>query len=171
MMNTPHKHQMRQLHELRRDANVLKGVLWPMRDALATLIRNDVPYVKAETKVFLNDTLINIKPVKAMARQDAFANLLSDRIDKLRQALRRQVVSREALTALQDALLAVILGIGFVLTVLVWQIPLAEVLVTGVVLNRLISSTSKIQRAYLKAVQYESAFTAAKDAARSKTDA
>ena len=57
MLNTPHKHQMRQLHELRRDANVLKGVLWPMRDALATLIRNDVPYVKAETKIFLNDTL------------------------------------------------------------------------------------------------------------------
>jgi magnesium transporter len=57
MLYTPHKHQMRQLHELRRDANVLKGVLWPMRDALATMIRNDVPFVKAETKVFLNDTL------------------------------------------------------------------------------------------------------------------
>ncbi|WP_137929419.1 magnesium/cobalt transporter CorA [Mesorhizobium comanense] len=57
MLHSPHKHQMRQLHELRRDANVLKGVLWPMRDALATLIRNDVPYVRAETKVFLNDTL------------------------------------------------------------------------------------------------------------------
>ncbi|UDL92312.1 magnesium/cobalt transporter CorA [Mesorhizobium sp. PAMC28654] len=57
MLHTPHKRHMRQLHELRRDANVLKGVLWPMRDALATLIRNDVPFVKAETKVFLNDTL------------------------------------------------------------------------------------------------------------------
>ena len=44
-------------HRLRRDANVLKGVLWPMRDALAALIRNDVPYVTAETKIFLNDTL------------------------------------------------------------------------------------------------------------------
>ena len=57
MLHSTHKHQMRQLHELRRDANVLKGVLWPMRDAVATLIRNDVPYVKAETKIFLNDTL------------------------------------------------------------------------------------------------------------------
>jgi magnesium transporter len=28
-----------------------------MRDALATLIRSDVPYVKAEAKIFLNDTL------------------------------------------------------------------------------------------------------------------
>ncbi|MEP6568070.1 MAG: CorA family divalent cation transporter, partial [Mesorhizobium sp.] len=42
MLNTPHKHQMRQLHELRRDANVLKGVLWPMRDALATMIRSEL---------------------------------------------------------------------------------------------------------------------------------
>lgn len=57
MLHKAHKHQMRQLHELRRDANVLKGVLWPMRDTLATLIRNDAPFVKAETKIFLNDTL------------------------------------------------------------------------------------------------------------------
>ncbi len=57
MLHKAHRHQMRQLHELRRDANVLKGVLWPMRDALATLIRNDAPLVKAETKIFLNDTL------------------------------------------------------------------------------------------------------------------
>jgi magnesium transporter len=57
MLNSPHNGQMRQLHGLRRDANVLKGVLWPVRDTLATLIRNDVSYVKAETKIFLNDTL------------------------------------------------------------------------------------------------------------------
>lgn len=57
MLRAPDKHQMRQLHELRRDANVLKGVLWPMRDALATLVRNDASYVKSETKIFLNDTL------------------------------------------------------------------------------------------------------------------
>ena len=116
-----------------------------------------------ELLVFLNDTLINLKPVKAMARQDAFANLLSGRIDKLRQALRQQVVSREALTALQDAMLALVMGVGFVLTVIVWEVPLAEVLVTGLVINRLISSIGKIQRAYLKAVQFESAFTAAKE--------
>ncbi|TIP73621.1 MAG: magnesium/cobalt transporter CorA [Mesorhizobium sp.] len=57
MLRAADKRQMQRLHELRRDANVLKGVLWPMRDALATLIRNDVSYVKPETKVFLNDTL------------------------------------------------------------------------------------------------------------------
>lgn len=57
MLQGPQKRQMQQLQQMRRSINVLKAVLWPLRDALATLIRNDAPYVKAETKVFFNDTL------------------------------------------------------------------------------------------------------------------
>lgn len=57
LMQGPQKAQMQQLHLLRRGTNTLKGVLWPLRDALATLIRNDAPYVQAGTKVFLNDAL------------------------------------------------------------------------------------------------------------------
>ncbi len=57
MLRSPRKGQMRELQQMRRSINVLKGVLWPLRDALATLIRNDASYVQAETKVFFNDTL------------------------------------------------------------------------------------------------------------------
>lgn len=57
MMTEPHKQQMRQLHEQRRSTNVLKSVLWPLRDALSSLIRTEVPYIAADTKIFLNDTL------------------------------------------------------------------------------------------------------------------
>ena len=57
MLHSPHKQQMTELQQMRRSINMLKGVLWPLRDALATLIRNDAPYVQAETKVFFNDTL------------------------------------------------------------------------------------------------------------------
>lgn len=57
MLGGPQKGQMQELHALRREILVLKGVLWPLRDALATLIRNDDPFVTHETKVFLNDTL------------------------------------------------------------------------------------------------------------------
>jgi ATP-binding cassette subfamily C protein len=113
--------------------------------------------------VFLNDTLINIKPVKAMARQTAFASLLDDRIRKLRHALRRQVITREALTAAQDTMIAIGLGVGFYVTVVLWAVPVAEVLVTGIVVARLVSSIGKIQRAYQKAVLYESAYQAAEE--------
>jgi len=57
MMQGPQKRHMQQLQQMRRSINVLKGVLWPLRDALAALIRNDVPFVRADTKVFFNDTL------------------------------------------------------------------------------------------------------------------
>ena len=57
MLGGPQKNQMQELHVLRREILALKGVLWPLRDALAALIRNDDPFVKAETKVFFNDTL------------------------------------------------------------------------------------------------------------------
>lgn len=57
MLGAPQKQQMQQLQQMRRHINALKGVLWPLRDALAGLIRNDASYVHAETKVFFNDTL------------------------------------------------------------------------------------------------------------------
>ncbi len=57
MLNAPQQGQMRQLHELRRTSHGLKGVLWPLRDALAALIRSEAPCVTADTKIFLNDTL------------------------------------------------------------------------------------------------------------------
>lgn len=57
MLYAPQQGQMRQLHELRRTAHGLKAVLWPLRDALATLIRSEAHCVSADTKIFLNDTL------------------------------------------------------------------------------------------------------------------
>lgn len=57
MLHGPEKGQMQRLHELRRNAHGLKGVLWPLRDALAALIRSDSACVHADTKIFLNDTL------------------------------------------------------------------------------------------------------------------
>lgn len=57
MVRSPRKEQMRELQQMRRYLNMLKGMVWPLRDALATLIRNEAPYLEAETKIFLNDTL------------------------------------------------------------------------------------------------------------------
>jgi magnesium transporter len=48
--------QMRELHELKRGMIVLKRALWPLRDALAGLLRAEVPFIHPETKVYLNDT-------------------------------------------------------------------------------------------------------------------
>lgn len=57
MIGHPQKHQVRLLHQLRRNVIVLKGALFPVRDAIAGLIRADAPFVRAETKLYWNDTL------------------------------------------------------------------------------------------------------------------
>jgi magnesium transporter len=69
-------------------------VLWPLRDALATLIRNDVPYVKAETKVFLNDTLDHcIRLIELVETQrDAMTGLIEMHLS-LSQARTNDVIS------------------------------------------------------------------------------
>ncbi len=57
MLRAPLQEQMQILHRMRRQVLVLKGVLWPLRDALAALVRSEERFVAVETKVFLNDTL------------------------------------------------------------------------------------------------------------------
>lgn len=57
MLGTVDKRHLAELHELRRDMIVLKRALWPLRDALAGLMRADVRFIHPETRVYLNDTL------------------------------------------------------------------------------------------------------------------
>ncbi len=116
-----------------------------------------------ELLVFLSDTLANIKPVKAMAKERAFASLFDDRLAALKRSLRRQVVSRETLNNVQDIVFAVLLGIGFWLAHSVWSMPIAELLVVGLVLYRTVSSLGNVQKAYQQAVMFESAHYATEE--------
>lgn len=94
MLNAPQSGQMQELHALRRGTNALKGALWPLRDALASLIRNDAPYVKAETKLFLNDTLDHaIRLIELVEMQrDAMTGLIEMHLS-LSQARTNDIIS------------------------------------------------------------------------------
>ena len=79
------------------------------------------------------------KPLKAMAREDHVDALLSDQTRQLKRALRRQVVSKEALMALQEPLLAILVGVGFFLSLVYLEMPLAAVLVMLFLQARVVS--------------------------------
>lgn len=57
LLAAPQKRHISQLHGLCRATNLLKRSLWPLRDALNSLIRSDAGFISAETRVYLNDTL------------------------------------------------------------------------------------------------------------------
>jgi ATP-binding cassette subfamily C protein len=131
---------------------------------LHTLIRSSRHAGQHQTELLtsllsaISGQLAAAKPLKAMAREDHVDALLSDQMRQLRRALRRQVISKEALTALQEPLLAIMVGIGFFLSLVVLKMPLAAVLVMLFLLARVVSYLSKAQRAYQQIVVRESAY-------------
>jgi len=98
------------------------------------------------------------KPLKAMAREDHVDALISDQTRQLKRAIRRQVISKEALSALQEPLLAVMVGIGFFISLFALQMPLPAVLIMVFMLARVVNYLSKAQRAYQQVVVRESAY-------------
>jgi ATP-binding cassette subfamily C protein len=114
----------------------------------------------ADFITYLSDALNNIKPLKAMARQDAFAHLLDRNITGLRRALRRQVISKQALKNIDEALGALSLGVGLVLVITYWEVPPAELAVIGILLVQLVNAIGRIQKEYQDAAIYESAYYA-----------
>ncbi len=107
---------------------------------------------------YLSDALNNIKPLKAMARQNAFASLLDRNIVGLRRALRRQVIAKQALNAASESLFAIAIGVGFIGAVVYGNVPAAELAIIGVLLVSLVNAVKKIQREYQNASILESAY-------------
>ncbi len=106
----------------------------------------------------MTDQLGAVKPLKAMAREEHVDGLLARQTEQLRHALRRQVFSKEALAALQEPLLGILVGIGFFVFVVQLEIELAAVVVMLFLLARVVSLLGKAQRAYQTLVVSESAY-------------
>ena len=106
----------------------------------------------------LTDTLDNLKPLKAMGAQRSSSRFFDRRLHRLRRALRRQVVNREALRNGQDALLAVCMGVAAYLAIVVFQVSLEQVIVVGVILSRTVKGFGRLQGFLQQAVIVESPF-------------
>jgi ATP-binding cassette, subfamily C, bacterial len=111
-----------------------------------------------ELVTFLVDTLNNVKPLRAMAKEQAFTNLLEDKTAALRKSLRRQVISEEGLKNGNGILGAICLGIGFFVAITTWQVPIVDLVVVGVLLSRTTSGLGRIQQQFQKALMVESAY-------------
>jgi ATP-binding cassette, subfamily C, bacterial len=106
----------------------------------------------------LSDVLVGIKPLKAMATQVRLNELLAADVRDLNAALRRQVLSRQALRSLQEPLLALFLAGGFLLAVEYWAVPVGEVILMGLLLARTVATLNRAQLAYQQVNLAESAY-------------
>src|SRR4051794_12292516 len=113
---------------------------------------------------YLSDVLGSVKSLKAMGRDKVADAILRDQTKQLEKATRREVMAREALTALQEPILATIMALGLYIALVMWELSLPSVMVIAFLLTRILGLFNKIQRKYQNLAAQESAYWALRSA-------
>ncbi len=119
----------------------------------------------------LTDILYAVKPLKAMARETLVGPLLEHKTQRLNRAMRREVLSKEALNALHEPLLVATIAGGLYIALTRWSLPLDRVLLLAILFGRLLGHLQKIQKNYQRMVACDSAFWSMRETIDEATDA
>ena len=106
----------------------------------------------------LNEALVGIKPLKAMARQGQYQEMFRHRLARLKRALRLQVITGLAMHAAREPIYVSFMAIGFYIAVAVWAVPLSVLLVMGVMTKRTVRAIGELQRTQQEAAIVEAAY-------------
>ena len=106
----------------------------------------------------LSDAVAGLKPLKAMNRQERFQTLFAKKINQIRKAARREAASRQLLKQLQEPILVIFLLTGFYFLSQVVGMPIGEVLVMGLVIDRFVKTIGRVQTQLQDARIAEAAF-------------
>jgi ATP-binding cassette subfamily C protein len=113
--------------------------------------------------IHLTDTLLSIKPLKAMARESRADALLEKKTKRLNKALQKQVLTNETLKASQEPLLIVFAAIGLYSALIYWHMTLARVTVLTFLLVRVVKQLNRVQEQYQQMAILESAYWSLKE--------
>lgn len=108
----------------------------------------------------LSDTLNNIKAIKAMNRQGSYVALFSKNIRRLRNSLRKQIIAEHGRYYGEEIIINICLGTALYVASVIWNIPLAELVVLGIIFFQGVSIIGKIQKQQQIAVQLERSYWA-----------
>lgn len=106
----------------------------------------------------MTDTLQSIKPLRAMARENASDHLLEKRTIRLNKALQKKVLNKEMLVAFQQILMTIFLAGGIYVLLTYWQMTLASVMVLVFLVARLLKRLNRVQERYQEMIVNESAY-------------
>lgn len=106
----------------------------------------------------MTDVLYAVKPLKAMGREPLVGPLLEHETESLNRALQKQVLSKEAVRALQEPLLVMSLTGGLYAATTFWDLAVDNVIMLSLVFARALFSLQKSQKQYQAMAACESAF-------------
>lgn len=122
-------------------------------------------YLLRDLLTYLSDVLSSVKSLKAMARDNVADAILHEQTQHLEKATRREVMNRAALTEMQEPILTALTASGLYLALVVWQLPLSEVLLMVFLLTRILGLMNRTQRSYQHLAVQESAYWALRKSA------
>ncbi|MEQ9125648.1 MAG: ABC transporter ATP-binding protein, partial [Alphaproteobacteria bacterium] len=104
------------------------------------------------------DMVSNAKPLKTMHRWQGPLGRIDQTMKRLRRSLIKRELARYALQHLSDAMIAVIIATTIYVAHTHLQMPLAELVVSGVVFFQLVNVISKMQKFLQQSAEMESAY-------------
>ena len=111
----------------------------------------------------MTDSLIMIKPLKTMGRENLTDAVLSKKTKALKKALKKQVFASQALSAFQEPVSVAFLALGLYIALVYWKFPIANVFIVMFLLSKLLKKIQKVQKMYQSMAEVESAFWSLKD--------
>jgi ATP-binding cassette subfamily C protein len=94
------------------------------------------------------DTILSLKSLKAMAREDRAEGVLIYKTDKLKNALKKEVTSRLSLAAYQEGMLVTFSLIAIYMAIAILGMAPPTVLILIVLLRRILTKLGKVQKQY-----------------------
>ena len=79
IIKSPETTTMTQIHDIKRELLVLRRKIWPLRDALNTLVRDPVPQVTDSTRIYLRDCYDHI--MRIIDLLETYRELSSDLLE------------------------------------------------------------------------------------------
>ena len=111
----------------------------------------------------MTDSLVMIKPLKTMARENLADAVLRKKAKNLKKALKKQVFASQSLAAFQEPVSMAFLALGLYIALVYWKFPVANVFMVMFLLSKLLKKLQKVQKMYQSMVKVESAFWSLKD--------
>lgn len=106
----------------------------------------------------MTDMLQSVKTLKSMGLAGRVSRVLETETRRLNRALRKEVISTEALTSLQEPIIVGVMALGLYVAVAGLALPLASVMVLMLLLLRVLKSLGKMQQNYQRMAANESAY-------------
>jgi ATP-binding cassette subfamily C protein len=104
------------------------------------------------------DMLGNIKPLKTMDRWRVSLDAMTNALSRLQRSLVKREIAKQGMLQGGDALIVMVIAMSIYMAHNIWEVPLPELIVSGIVFFQLISIVQKLQRFLQNSVQLESAY-------------